>query len=317
VGIIQKKMLNMAILDFPKPKPPESNLHSGDNLVWQNKLLSLLMRFQQTLDAKELIGWFAKSVEEEIGLDGYYYLQSEQAIVCQNGSNKRHKIAYTLTLEDQDLGEIKFYRSQPFSEFESQLVETFLAILVHPLNNALRYFQAISSSYIDPLTHLHNRTSMLQVMQRMDSLSCRGETTLSLLIVDIDYFTHINQKFGHINGDKVIRQVAEHLSNNLRDSDYIFHYVADKFVILLEDIETPQAMQIGERLRLDVASQSFTLHSDDGTPTTQKPIHTTVSVGISCCRNDDIMALLNQADHALYKAKSSGRNQVIAQQHPL
>ncbi|WP_455380003.1 GGDEF domain-containing protein [Acidihalobacter prosperus] len=303
----------MAILDFRKAKQAEPISQSSGSPPIQDKLLTLLMQFQQSLDAKELVTWFAGFIEQEIGSDGYDYTQSEQAISCRNGCRNRHKIAYTLTLEDQDLGEIRFYRPQPFSEPESRQIEIYLSTLIYPLSNALHYQKALNSAYIDPLTNLHNRASMLHVMQRLDRLSCRGEVILSLLIVDIDHFKRINDQFGHINGDRIIRQIAKRLSSNLRDSDHIFRYGGEEFVIILEGVNTPEAMEVADRIRQDVASHPCTLYSSDDANIKQQPVYMTVSVGISHCRNDDIMTLLNRADHALYTAKTDGRNKVIAE----
>lgn len=305
----------MAILDFSKEKNSELTALPSKKPAVQDELVNLLLQFQQSLDVNELITKFAELIEQETGLDGYHYSHSEQAITCRGGSHNRHKIAYTLTIEDQELGEIKFYRSQAFSESESQRIETFLTFLVYPLRNALRYQQAVDSAYIDPLTNLHNRASMLDEMQRLDSLASRGEMTLSLLIVDIDHFKRINDQFGHVNGDKVIRQVAKQLSKNLRDSDHLFRYGGEEFVIILEGLNTHEAAKVAERLRQDIASHTYTFRNNNDANTKEQHTHTTISVGISQWHNDDTMALLNRADHALYTAKSEGRNKVIAEKH--
>ncbi|MEJ2479614.1 MAG: GGDEF domain-containing protein [Acidihalobacter sp.] len=295
----------MAILDFSKakssgaPTPQESSSQSP-----QTDALNLLLRLQQSLDAKELIEELAQLIGREIGLDGYRYQPPSEAIACQSGHQNRHELAYTLKIEDDELGEFKLYRARPFEESESQYVENLLALLVYPLRNALRYQQALRSAYTDPLTGLCNRSNMQHQLQREVSLSRRENRPMSLVIVDIDNFKRVNDRFGHLSGDQVIRCVAQQLRESLRDFDLIFRYGGEEFVLVLSGADAACAESIAERLRAAVAAHTCKL--DGG-----GEVSPTISLGVSQLRDDeDPMALFARADEAMYQAKGQGRNAV-------
>ena len=295
----------MAIFDFSKAKSggapmPQGNVGPSPH----NNALNLLLRLQQSLDAKDLIEEFAHLIDEEYGLDGYHYHHPSEAIVCQSGHQNRHELAYTLRIEGDDLGEFKVYRARPFEEAESQYVENLLTLLMYPLRNALRYQQALRSAYTDPLTGLCNRSNMQHQLQREVSLSRRENRPMSLVIVDIDNFKRVNDRFGHLSGDQVIRCVAQHLRESLRDFDLIFRYGGEEFVLVLSGADAACAGSIAERLRAAVAAHTCKL--DGG-----GEVSPTISLGVTQLRDDeDPMALFARADEAMYQAKRQGRNAV-------
>jgi diguanylate cyclase (GGDEF)-like protein len=295
----------MAIFDFSKAKSGEASTpRDTASSTAQNNALSLLLRLQQSLDAKELIEEFARLIGREVGLDGYRYHHRSEAISCQDGHLNRHELAYTLKLEDDELGEFKLYRAKPFEESESRYVEDLLTLLMYPLRNALRYQQALRSAYTDPLTGLCNRSNMMHQLQREISLSRRENRPMSLVIVDIDHFKNINDRFGHLSGDQVIRCVAQHLRDSLRDFDLIFRYGGEEFVLVLSGADAACAGSIAERLRAAVADHTCLLEGGG-------KVSPTISLGVSQLRDDeDPTALFARADAAMYQAKTHGRNAV-------
>lgn len=294
----------MAIFDFSKAKSGEPTGDRGASKAVQSGALNLLLRLQQSLDTQELIAEFAQLVDQEVGLDGYHYRHQPEAIICQNGHQNRHEIAYTLKLEGHDLGDFKFYRAKPFEETELRQVEDLLTLLVYPLRNALRYQEALRSAYTDPLTGLCNRSNMLRQVQREVSLARREQRPMSLIIVDIDKFKSVNDRFGHLNGDQVICCVAQQLRESLRDFDLIFRYGGEEFVIVLNGTDVACARSIAERLRQTVAEHTCTLSQG-------QEVSPTISLGVSELRdNEDPMELFARADLAMYQAKRRGRNTV-------
>lgn len=298
---------DMAIIDFSKLKndsPMGVNAEGGNSAT---TALQLLLRLQQSLDTEELITQFAQMMTEELAIDGYAYADEHGAIVCQQGYQNRHEIAYTLKIEQQSLGEIKFFRAQPFSEAESRRAEDMLNLLIYPLRNALRYQQAQRAAYTDPLTGLCNRSNMLHQLQREISLAHRENRPTSLLMADIDHFKLINDRYGHLSGDRVIFCVAQLLRQCLRDSDLIFRYGGEEFVIMLSGSNASHAQNIAERLRLAVESGRCEL-------TNGHSVSVTVSIGLSEVRlGEKPMDLFARADQAMYEAKARGRNTVIVQ----
>lgn len=296
----------MAIFDFSKAKNGQGVAVASPALspATNNEALNLLLRLQQSLDVRELIEEFVGLLIRQVHLDGYQYQHLPGAIACQNGHQNRHEIAYGLQLEGEELGAFRLFRSRPYSESECEEVENLLALLLYPLRNALRYQQALRSAYTDPLTGLCNRSTMLQQLQRQVSLSRREGSPMSLLIVDIDNFKNINDRYGHLNGDKVIRCVATHLRESLRDFDLIFRYGGEEFVVVLGATDLPCAGDIAERLRQAVASHTCVLGANE-------QVSPTISLGVAQLREaEDPMELFNRADSAMYEAKSRGRNAV-------
>lgn len=297
----------MAIYDLNKAKTSDQT-NPGTAIEIQGESgLNLLLRLQQTLDAKELIEHFTKIVMSEIGIDGYSYRHPPEAMNCQMGHHNRHEIAYTLRLEDKNLGEFKFYRSKPITEAESARIEDLLSFLIHPLNNAFRYRAALRLAYTDALTGLRNRSNLTQQMQREISLARRENHPMSLIFVDIDNFKKINDLHGHFVGDQVIMCVAQRLRETLRDSDLIFRYGGEEFVIILNGSNAASSHITAERLRTAVEESTCVLKDGES-------ITVSISLGVSELReNDDAMTLFTRTDSAMYQAKEGGRNQICVQ----
>jgi diguanylate cyclase (GGDEF)-like protein len=156
----------------------------------------------------------------------------------------------------------------------------------------------------DALTGVYNRRKLEEQLSAELARATRYKRALSLLMFDIDHFKRINDGFGHLAGDEVIRHVAKLASASLRDSDLIGRYGGEEFVVLLPEIAASGALVVAERIRASVA----------GTPATfeGREIAATISVGIaeagSVPRTPE--SLLGDADEALYCSKKNGRNRV-------
>ena len=125
--------------------------------------------------------------------------------------------------------------------------------------------------------------------------------------IDLDHFKDINDSRGHPTGDMVLQQVAGIMKATARDSDSVARFGGDEFVILLPDTGWQGALTFAERLRRSVDEQPF------GPPDT--PVHTTISIGVALGKGSDTTSadiLLKEADSALYKAKTAGRNRVFS-----
>jgi diguanylate cyclase (GGDEF)-like protein len=155
-------------------------------------------------------------------------------------------------------------------------------------------------AFCDALTGLMNRRAFDEVMEREMRVHRRGEP-LVLLLIDIDSFKAINDEYGHLAGDEVIRQVGRVLQANLRADDTVSRYGGEEFVMLLRDLRLDRAEAIAERLRMQIAGIG-------GLP---EAIGVTVSIGLAVHDPGDTFAsLLKRSDDALYCAKRSGRNRV-------
>ncbi|MCU7833565.1 MAG: GGDEF domain-containing protein, partial [gamma proteobacterium symbiont of Lucinoma myriamae] len=123
---------------------------------------------------------------------------------------------------------------------------------------------------------------------------------LSLLVIDIDHFKHINDTYGHTKGDDILKELAQLITNAFRSEDLIIRYGGEEFVIIMADSSEKNALKKADALRAKVENNYI------------KGIKITISVGVaSTIKNSNFKTLFNQADKALYHAKENGRNQII------
>jgi diguanylate cyclase (GGDEF)-like protein len=164
------------------------------------------------------------------------------------------------------------------------------------------YYDLQLAADTDELTKLLNRRAMMRLLERETKVYERERHTFAILLIDIDHFKKINDQYGHDGGDIALVHIAKILSTRFRSrgSDFASRWGGEEFLILLPRVGTKEALSIAERLRTDVAQ----------TPTVTD-ISMTISLGIAVIGNhgDSIERLITAADHALYAAKKSGRNQ--------
>ena len=160
------------------------------------------------------------------------------------------------------------------------------------LENAVRH---------DALTGLDNRLSANERLRAEFVRMKRGGTPSALLLLDIDRFKSINDRFGHGSGDEVLRHFALLLREGLRESDFAARFGGEEFVVILPETSLDGAVQLAEKLRGEIAAARF-----------PGPIRVTTSIGVSCGRRDDTSEIdvVFRADKALYRAKGEGRNAV-------
>ena len=162
----------------------------------------------------------------------------------------------------------------------------------------------VAPSQRDSLTQLSNRGYWQQCLeQTLWQHQQSPENTSCLLLIDVDHFKHINDKYGHTTGDQVLKQVAQLILASSRQSDYAGRYGGEEFALILSASPLTKAREITERLRKNIAD--FTFDGVDG--------DVTVSIGIAEFNAAylGITDWINAADTALYNAKRQGRNQVV------
>lgn len=265
----------------------------------------LVNTLQTTLDIKGQLNIFFNWIKAQVNVDGLGYQHDQHGLRANFGIESQHHCHYRLNSNTEDLGEINFRRSTPFSEEELSQLETSLTSLHYPVRNALQYYVAVQTALRDPLTGTGNRIALDNALHRECQLAERYAQSVSLLIVDIDHFKNINDSYGHSVGDEVLKQVASAIRTVTRETDMTFRYGGEEFVVVLSKTDLLGAELIAERVRRKIEKIPFTTEAGD--------IHVTVSLGASKLRQQDkIKDLFDRADQALYKAKNSGRNRVVA-----
>lgn len=276
----------------------------SQKLKQQDNINHLISALQTTIILDELVPLFSNELLKAVDHSGVIFENPELGIVFQHGSRTNHSCEYSLTIENNSLGKLTFMRRQRFNESELNTIEQFLSVLLYPLKNTLLYSQAIQFAHTDPLTGVLNRSTLRSVFQKEVSLTKRHHSDLSLIMLDLDFFKTVNDRYGHCAGDTALKDVTQCIEKTLRESDYIFRLGGEEFAILLNDTDLKGAELIAERLRTAIESLSI-LHDD-----TQFQL--TASMGITQYKeNDSLGVIMSRSDNALYKAKDSGRNKVV------
>ncbi len=193
-----------------------------------------------------------------------------------------------------------------FTGDEISLLQTIGNQFSAAVERARMYENFEKMAMIDSLTGLYNRRQLFNLGQIEFSRACRYNHSISVIMLDIDFFKKVNDVFGHLIGDQVLQQIANRCRSILRTSDVIGRYGGEEFVILLPETSIHQAQKIANRIRLLVLDKP--IMSDRG------DISVSISLGISSMEGDCDSRLewvIDQADQALLKAKESGRNRVV------
>ena len=161
----------------------------------------------------------------------------------------------------------------------------------------------------DALTGLYNRRELHRFLEYEIIKSQRYHHAFSVLLMDIDHFKEINDRFGHRVGDEILKMVAQALQNNSRGCDLPARYGGDEFIIVLPETPAEQGCFGAERLRKVVENLSFQVTNESGE---LQRLEITISIGVAGYPDDAEAGelLIDQADQALYQAKRTGCNQV-------
>jgi two-component system cell cycle response regulator len=157
----------------------------------------------------------------------------------------------------------------------------------------------------DSLTGLWNHEEIIHILTQELYRAEREEKCVGLIMADIDFFKKINDSYGHLAGDVVLRSIAEKMHSMMRSYDYIGRYGGEEFLVILPDCSSEYAAAFAERIRLNISSDSI--------DTSEGMIPVTISLGVaanSTKRKRDADSFIKAADKALYRAKENGRNRV-------
>jgi diguanylate cyclase (GGDEF)-like protein len=160
-------------------------------------------------------------------------------------------------------------------------------------------------AYTDELTGMLNRRSIINRLQEEIDRANRYAVDLSVLLIDIDHFKEINDCYGHHTGDVVLRHVAHLQQQSLRKVDFLGRYGGEEFLIVLPSTNLQAAVRAADLLRSHIESSGFATKNSTS-------IYLTISIGVAqfAPHQDTLETLLSRADHAMYQAKTDGRNRV-------
>lgn len=218
----------------------------------------------------------------------------------------REVLITPVTFKGIPLGAVVLAASVGFAPDASDLLELLRADLGLALNNALAHDRLERLAAVDPLTDVYNRRFGTARLQEEFSRATRAESPLAALMIDIDHFKLVNDTYGHLVGDRVLRAVAHACRRVLREGDVLVRFGGEEFLALLPGAGEQDVLAIAERARRAV---SETLVHEG-----EQSIRVTVSVGATTNRSrgaDSPDGLVAVADGALYAAKEAGRDRLV------
>ncbi len=187
--------------------------------------------------------------------------------------------------------------------------EEVFSILAHQFALALRRIQLYKEvehmAINDSLTGLHTRRYLMERFEEEFARAGLRGLSLSILMIDVDNFKRINDEYGHLAGDQVLREVGRMISQSTREIDISGRYGGEEFCVVLPDTDKQGALLAAERIRVSLSDQKIKAYDAS--------VHVSVSIGVATLPDDahHMTELLDKADWALYRAKRLGRNRVI------
>jgi len=197
-------------------------------------------------------------------------------------------------------------RRRAFSDDTREMLGVIANQVAVSIENAKMYRTMEHAAQTDGKTGLTNHSAFMVRVAEYIARAQRLGKCLSFIMTDIDKFKNVNDTYGHEVGDEVIKCVARVLQANVRKIDLVARYGGEEFVLVLEEADTQGAVQLAERIRQDMMAQQF--------QSKQGQFGSTLSLGVSTFPEDGTEqgTLIEHADQALYHAKRSGRNRVVA-----
>ncbi|UCG35419.1 MAG: GGDEF domain-containing protein [Candidatus Omnitrophota bacterium] len=283
----------------------------------------LQQSYKQLLEEEESLKHEKGKVEERIG--GQFLFYDVTRKIAPLLDRKDLFSVFSEGIKDFDIDEISFHTPLSGSDhLEFQLgsdpsnimsVKTrskkgieylplFAKLLGLCLERINLYEKLQQLSIYDTLTEVHNRRYFLQRLFEEFERAKKSNLNLSFLMADIDHFKKINDTYGHLVGDVVLREIAQSMKGNIREIDFVARYGGEEFSIILPDTDRAGAILVAERIS--------TLISQKKIKAFDETVSVTVSVGVAAYPENTVHpdVLIEIADKALYKAKTSGRSRV-------
>ncbi|MDH3219283.1 MAG: GGDEF domain-containing protein [Gammaproteobacteria bacterium] len=268
------------------------------------RILQLSDLLSRHLEVGQIIEAFMSEIASDVPHCGYRFHSEDANGSIEQGVVEGFAANYRLKIQNRMLGELSLFKRSRFNSQELCELEDMLCALIYPVKNALMYEIALKSAYRDPLTGLSNRTSMEKNLPREVDLAKRHSQSMAILVMDLDGFKEINDTHGHDLGDQVLREVAEVISQVVRNTDLVYRYGGDEFVGGLAQTDIHGAIDVSERIRSSIHDLDLTALGISG--------NVQVSIGITLVRrSDNFLSAFKRADKALYQAKINGKNQII------
>lgn len=268
-------------------------------------LYELTREITKTFDEEDAFLAFKDALNKQVFVDDCQLVEGLPEDITDFPSFKGYKF-FPLKSKRVVLGELA-YRGVAEKD------EEIFAILAHQFALALRriklYKEVENLAITDGLTRLHTRRHLTERFEEEFSRAKLRKTSLSLLMLDVDHFKRVNDQYGHLTGDMVLREIGRDISQHTREIDITGRYGGEEFCVILPDTDKSGALMAAERIRAAVNDRKIKAYDAS--------LHVSLSVGVATFPEDaqQMEDLMDKADWALYRAKKLGRNRVVSFTH--
>lgn len=312
--INEQKNLNCAMVLYELYKMEDRLVPSAEKLMYQKKLIKFpasTLNVQQLQSLYFFAGNYNCGVEtrfkesiQNYQYSNYFLHKSWDRLLSLSRFMREH-------LDDHN-----YYTAMPYLDNRIQDLSNQVSLQNNAYVESLQadfdkieelYEKVGELSLTDSLTGLRNRRYLDGNLFQMVVLASRHKVPVCFSMIDIDFFKLVNDSYGHITGDYVLKELARLLSSEFRKSDIIIRYGGEEFLVILFDSSLERSERIMEEFRKQIEMHSFEWRN--------QIIPITISIGIACDENhepvlNDLSKFIARADSALYVAKNSGRNKV-------
>lgn len=300
-----RKASRIPVEKLPSQEPDQTHTVAapGTSAI-ETRTLHIANALQSSLELPKLMEILSEEIATSVPHQGFTYLNTEDHIEIRSGQNGRHACTYSIMLLDKSLGQLTLTRNDKFSDAEVEILDKLVCALIYPLRNALLYKRALETALKDPVTGINNRAALNTTIEREVNLAQRHGSAFAVIMLDIDSFKKVNDSYGHLAGDAVLRAIAECITHCVRGSDIVFRYGGEEFSVVLSNTHVDGASLLANRIRGAVERLRIQYDCIE--------IGVTASLGVAALEHgDDGIGLLKKADQALYEAKQRGRNRVV------
>ena len=313
-----KKRLERSIIntpDFNRIKDRSDNLFAENkklktvNHNLENTLDSIIALYDITgqicksLDADKVFSNFRDEVNKYIRVSDLRFLKGEKADL----SLYKDCTIIPLNIQEELIG---YLVADGLREEDKERFHILSQQFLLGIKRAVLYKSVQELAITDSLTNVFNRRYYLERFKEEIERSRKFNYKFSCLMIDIDYFKDFNDRYGHVVGDAILRELSRTIQENIRQIDLICRYGGEEFSIILSETDKDAAQLAAERIRLAIEDKHIRVYDEE--------LKITVSIGISTYPYDgkEIERLIDKADSALYQAKQRGRNNVCAYAPP-
>ncbi|GEM_PF-2258290 len=211
--------------------------------------VAFLQAMSASLELDRVLNTLSRFLYDLVAHSGWEYHHADLGFARAGGKPDRHRLEYALTLNERGMGTLTLMRGRRFSEHDQQRIESLLGLAASALSNALQLHQTNQQLERDPLTGLGNRRALAAQGTQWLADSFRYQRPVSMLVMDLDHFKMVNDRFGHPFGDTLLCSIAETLREMTRTADLCVRLGGDEFVVLLPHSDLTEAVNCAERIR--------------------------------------------------------------------